>query len=101
MTMRLADTEQRLSEVVDRVARGEARVVVEQGGSPLAVIISVEEYRRFKAAEAQREARFAAMSRISESFADVPLEELEQQATKAVADARTELRAERDHTPAS
>jgi hypothetical protein len=46
--------------------------------------------------EARREEGFAAMARISDAFADVPLDELERQVERAVAEARAELRAERE-----
>jgi prevent-host-death family protein len=96
--MNLTDTKQQLSRVVNRVARGEARVVVEKSGQPVAAIISAEEYRRFKAQEqeAARRALHEAFSRISDAFKDVPDEELERELAKAQAEVRAELRAERE-----
>jgi prevent-host-death family protein len=96
-TMKLTDTKQQLSQVVNRVARGEARVVVEKSGLPVAAIISVEEYRRFMAQErdAARRALHEAFCRISDAFKDVPDEELERELAKAQAEVRAELRAER------
>jgi prevent-host-death family protein len=94
--MKLTDTKQQLSRVINRVARGEARVVVEKSGLPVAAIISVEEYRRFKAQEARRDSHFEAIARFSDSFARVPDEELERELAKAQAEARAELRAERE-----
>jgi prevent-host-death family protein len=93
-TMKLTDTKQQLSRVVNRVARGEVRIVVEKSGLPVAAIISAEEYRRFLDAEAQREARFEAIGRISDAFADVPVEELERQVERALTEARARRRAE-------
>jgi prevent-host-death family protein len=92
-TMKLTDAKQQLSQVINRVARGETRVVVEKSGLPVAAIIAAEEYRRFVAAEEEREARFEAISRISEAFADVPVDELERQATRALREARNRARA--------
>lgn len=93
-TMTLTDTKQQLSQVVNRVARGETRVVVEKSGLPVAAIISADEYRRFREAEAQREARFDAIGRISDAFAEVPVEELERQVARALTAARAQMRAE-------
>ncbi len=93
-TMKLTDTKQHLSEVVNRVARGETRVVVEKSGLPVAAIISVDEYRRFVADEAQRAARFEAIGRISDAFADVPVDELERQVTRALNETRVRARSE-------
>ncbi|HEU0113493.1 MAG TPA: type II toxin-antitoxin system prevent-host-death family antitoxin [Thermomicrobiales bacterium] len=93
-TMKLTDTKQQLSQVVNRVARGETRVVVEKSGLPVAAIISAAEYRRFVAEEAQREARFETIGRISDAFADVPVEELERQVERALSEARARARSE-------
>lgn len=82
--MKLTDTKQQFSHVVNDVASGSTRVVVEKSGLAVAAIISAEEYRRFVALDAEREARFAAISRISDAFADVPLEELEAEVDRAV-----------------
>lgn len=96
-TMKLTDTKQQLSQVVNRVARGETRVVVEKSGLPVAAIISVEEYRRFKhqEQEAARATLHDAFSRFSDAFKDVSDEELERELARAQAEVRAEMRAER------
>lgn len=91
-TMKLTDTKQHLSQVINRVARGETRVVVEKSGLPVAAIISVEEYRRFREQEARRAMRFEAIARISQAFDDVSDDELERELAKARDAARAELR---------
>lgn len=93
--MKLSDTKQQLSQVINRVARGETRIVVEKSGLAVAAIISVEEYRRFREQEARRAKRFEAIERISHAFDDVSDEELEHELVKARDIARTQLRAER------
>lgn len=55
--MKLTDTKQQLSQIINRVARGETRVVVEKSGLPVAVIISTDEYRQFKEREEARRVR--------------------------------------------
>src|SRR5680860_788856 len=82
--MNLTDTKQHFSQVVNEVARGNSRVVVEKSGLPVAAIISAEEYHRFLALDAERQARFAAMGRISDAFAEVPVEKLEAEVDHAV-----------------
>ena len=98
--MKLTDTKQQLSRVVNRVARGETRVVVEKSGLPVAAIISAEEYRRFKEQEARdqaaRAALFETLARFSDAFDDVPDEELARELARAQARARAELRADRE-----
>jgi hypothetical protein len=45
--------------------------------------------------DAQREERFAVVDRMRAAFADVPTEEIEREAAKAVAEVRAEMAAER------
>lgn len=98
--MKLTDTKQQLSQVINRVARGETRVVVEKSGLPVAVIISTDEYRQFKEQEEARKRRREEIREIfakfSDGFADVPYDELEREVLKARDEARAELRAERE-----
>jgi len=95
--MKLTDTKQQLSQVINCVARGETRVVVEKSGLAVAVIISPADYRQFKeqAETTARRELFDAFTKISAAFADVPDEELERETAKAIAQARAEGRAER------
>jgi prevent-host-death family protein len=50
-TMKLSDTKQQFSSVINRVAIGEANVIVEKSGLPVAVIVAVDEYRKMPVAE--------------------------------------------------
>ena len=98
VTIEIGDTTLSLSQVVEQVADGEARIVVAQDGQPVAAIISAEEYQRFKEQERER-ARFEltdAFTRISDAFRDVPEEELERELAKAREEYRAEKRAERE-----
>jgi prevent-host-death family protein len=91
--MKLTEAKQRLSQVVNEVARGESRVVVEKSGLPVAAIISIEEYRRFKsqdeARRSERKALFERLARFSDAFRDVSDEELERELANARATVRT------------
>ena len=95
-TLEFADARQHLSQVVNRVARREARVLVEKSGVPVAAIVSPDDLRRLTELDERREEQFAAMAAFSEAFADVPVEELEEQVVRSLAEARAQLRAERE-----
>jgi prevent-host-death family protein len=95
-TMKFTDARQQLSRVVNRVARHETRILLEKSGVPVAAIVSADDLRRLDELEMRRQEQFEAMARISDAFADVPLDELERQVERAVAEARAELRAERE-----
>ena len=50
-TMKLSDTKQQFSKVINRVAKGEANVIVEKSGLPVAVVVSLDEYRHLHGEE--------------------------------------------------
>ena len=91
--MKLSDTKQQLSKLVNQVAQGQSRVVVETSGLAVAAIISTAEYQRFLQLEAERALRFAALSRISAALADVPVDELEAEVQRTIEETRARRRA--------
>lgn len=91
-TIDLTDAEQRWSQLVEGVSKSRTRVIVEQGGRPVAAIISAEDLERFKRLEAERERDFAILDEIGEAFKDVPAEEIEREVAKAIAEIREEDR---------
>lgn len=95
-TMTASETRQHFSSVVNRVFRGEERIIVERSGIPVAAIISAAELKRFDAYERHREADFAIIDEMRAAFKDVPPEEIEREAAKAVAEARADLGAQRE-----
>lgn len=95
-TMKFTDARQNLSQVMNRVARHETRILVEKSGVPVAAIVSPEDLRRLDALEIRRREQFAAIAEISRAFADIPDDELEDELARAQAEVRAELSAERD-----
>lgn len=98
-TRSVTETEQQFSQLVVRVARGETRVIVEESGSPVAAIISADEYRRFtrqqQRDEAERAELFEMLTQFGQAFAGIPEDELEREVANALAEVRAEMRAER------
>jgi prevent-host-death family protein len=93
-TINVAEARKSFAQLLNRVFRKESRVVVEKSGIPVAAIVSTDDLERLQRLDDERERGFQAMERISQAFADVPVEELERQVTIAVEQARAELRAE-------
>lgn len=95
-TVNFTEARSHLSELVNQVAREETRVVIEKHGVPVGVIVSPRDLR-FLEAQAEIEKRqMEAITRIGQAFADVPDDELERELRKAQAEARAEMRRERD-----
>lgn len=94
-TMKASDVRQQWSQVLHAVYRKEARVLVEKSGIPVAAIVSVEDLERLNRLDEEHERDVAVLDEIGEAFKDVPVEELERQVAKALAEVRAERRAER------
>ena len=82
----------RWGELLAKVSREEARVVVEEGGVPVAALISAEDLERYESLEKQRQERFKALEDSWEAFADVPPEEIEREVARAIEQVRAENR---------
>lgn len=84
--MNLTDTKQQFRKVVNQVARGETRIVIEKHGLQAAVLISPEEYSRFISMEKERGypvSKFAeAAAEFSKGFDDVSEKELESELSR-------------------
>lgn len=90
--MRASVVRQQWSQVLNKVFKGQTRVVVEKSGIPVAAVISVEELEQFQRLEKQRAQRFKVLDRIGESFKDVPGDEIEREVEKAVSEVRAKKR---------
>lgn len=99
-TVKVTDARQQFSELVNQVFRNRSRVMIEKSGIPVAALISAQDMERFGQLEAQREQRFRALAETGEAFKDVPVEELEREVAKAIAQVRAENRPKRRPSPA-
>lgn len=93
-----SEARQRWSELVNRVSRGDAYVVVEKCGIPAAAIIAAEDFKVFRRWLVQYRRDLALLDEFQSAFADVPPDELEREISKAVAEVRADhrKRAQRD-----
>lgn len=94
-TLKLSEARRQFSQVLNRVFKREARVIVEKSGIPVAAIVSTHDLERLDQLEADRANRFRALDATRDAFKNIPDEVLEAEVTKAVAAARSELRKER------
>jgi prevent-host-death family protein len=94
-TIDVTEARQKWSQLINKVFRREARVIVEKSGIPVAAIISAQDLERFNRWEAKRARDLAVLEAMSEPFKDAPPEEIEREAAKALAEVRQEMREER------
>jgi len=100
-TMSASETRQNFSDVVNRVYRGEERVVIERSDIPVAAVVSAQDLERIKSIERRFVEGFKALDDIGRAFKDIPSEEIEREAAKALAEIRAEMRAERERASTS
>lgn len=84
-TMKIAEVRGQLDSLVNRVFRKETRVLVEEAGIPVAALVSAEDLRRWDRLDKDRAERFKAIAALREDFKDVPPEEIDREADRAVA----------------
>jgi prevent-host-death family protein len=94
--MKISSVKSKLSSLVHEVSRGDTRVLVEQGGRPVAAIVSIEDLEQLIQLDKQRAERWQILEAMRAPFRGVPHEEIESEVAKAVAEVREEMRAERE-----
>jgi prevent-host-death family protein len=75
------------AQLLQDVSRQSQTVVIEQAGQPMAVLISVEQYRQLKE---RRAAFFAMLDEVQQRTRQVPPEELEADIAEAVSAAKAD-----------
>ena len=91
-TMTASEARQHFASTINKVAREEARIVVEKNGVPVAAIIPFDDVRRLELLDARDQEIWEALEAMRAPFRGVPWEELEREGLKAVADVRAERR---------
>ncbi len=91
-TIKATDVRAQWSEVVNKVARKEVRVVVEKSGVPVAAIVSADDLEQLNQLDAQRAERFKLLAGMRERFADRTEEQIVDDVTRVIAEVREEAR---------
>lgn len=95
-TIERSDLAKRLPDLVEAVARGEARILIEERGAPVAALVSAADLDRLIRMDEQDREAWTVLEAMRAPFRDIPPEEIEREAAKSVAEARAEMRAERE-----
>jgi PHD/YefM family antitoxin component YafN of YafNO toxin-antitoxin module len=77
-------------ELIDLVRRDDARIVVTDGDTPVAVLVSTADLQHLEQLDDNRRALAEAIDRLREAFKDVPAEEIEREVAKAIREVRAE-----------
>lgn len=93
-TLNITIARSQFSELVGKAFRGESRIIIEKSGIPVAALVSAADLERLTLLEERQQANFAVLDRMREAFADVSPAELEREVTRALAQARSERRAQ-------
>lgn len=94
-SFKFTEARPQLSELLNRVFRREARMLIKKGGLPVAAIVSVEDLARLNRLDAERAADLHVFDEIGAAFADQTPEQIERGTARAVAQARADARSER------
>ena len=94
--MSASDVRQHFGDVVNRVARGEGRVVVEKHGAPTVGLVSMNDLRSLERLDSILQARQARLETLNSYFEGIPSDEWEQEVEKAFDEMRRERRATRE-----
>lgn len=81
---------QHFGEVVNRVARGEGRVIVEKNGAPAVGLVTMQDVRRLRKQDDEVVARRALLDDFKALFEGIPDDELERETEKAIEEVRAE-----------
>jgi prevent-host-death family protein len=95
-TMKISEVKQQLNRLVNQVYRRETRIMVEKSGIPVAGIVSAEDLRRLDRLDRERAERFKVLEEFGEAFKDVPVDELEREVARALAEVRAERRVQHE-----
>ena len=90
--MNVSDARRQFSDVLNRVYRGQKRIVVEKNGIPVAAIVPIAELSYARNREEARQGLLAILNRTDSAFAGVPEDEIEREIEKAVAEVKAEER---------
>lgn len=87
-TMSASTVRDEWSDVLNRVFRREARVVVEKSGIPVAGIVSADDLERLNRLDDLRREGLSVLEASQAAFADEPAERVEAEITRAIAAVR-------------
>lgn len=93
-TVSASDVRGTFGQLIERVSKEEARVVIEDNGDPVAAIVPLADLEQLGWWKSDNGGDFSILDEMRAAFKDVPDSVLRREVTKAVSAARRELRRE-------
>lgn len=84
----ISEAREKWNEILNKVFRKEDRVVIEKSGVPVGAFISAKDLEKLNNLDAQRMDAFSILEEMGAAFKDVPVEEIEKETAKALAEVR-------------
>jgi len=94
-TISVSEARKRFSEVLTRSSRGEGRVIIEEAGTPVGAIVSMDDVRRLEELDREWDEIEDVFRRTQSGFEGIPPDEIEQEIDRAIAEVEADYRAER------
>jgi hypothetical protein len=94
--MKVTEVEGRLQGLVNELSRDDTRILLEEGGVPVAGIVPIEDMRRLARLDEREQEAYELLEAIRSRFDDVSEEEIERQTELAIAEIKAENRAARE-----
>lgn len=84
----ISEAREKWNEILNKVFRKEDRVVIEKSGVPVGAFISAKDLEKLNRLDAQRIDAFSILDEMGAAFKGVPVEEIEEETAKALAEVR-------------
>ncbi len=98
-TMKASQARENFSQLLNKIFRGETRVLIEKSGIPVAALVSAEDLKRLTHFESQRAERLTLLGRMRDAFADLSEEQIEQDVARVIARVRDQARSSLTSSP--
>ena len=95
-TMSITEARENFGEVVTRPRRGEGRVIVEDAGTPVGGIVSIEDIRRLEEMDRELAGIEDILQRTGSGFRGIPADEIEREIGNAIAEVEADYRVNRE-----
>jgi hypothetical protein len=100
-TADVAEAGELVTTLLEQVARGKARLVVQQDGKDVAALVSAYDLERLEALDRRAAEGWKAIQEIQARFSHLDPEEVERDIAEAIAEMRAEERAKRTAAPST